>query len=83
VAKLTAEQQEALAELKNSDGVKPLLLELENRLEVIERDVLQHVLDGKDTSERELLYRKMRYEGAQKFYRELKAILAKGFPKHE
>lgn len=69
--KLTQDQQEALLELRDNDGVRPLLIEIENRVEVMEHEVITASVDNRD----ELIHRKLRAEGARKLLLDITKIL--------
>lgn len=71
--KLNQEDREALAELRQGEGIKPLLMEIENRVLVLEKEVLNVNLDG--TNNHELIARKLRAEGARKLFNDLRQIL--------
>lgn len=73
--KLNPDQQEALADLRDSDGANVLLIEAQNRIVIMENDVLTLLLDG--TNDSELVRRKLKVEGARKLYGDLVQILKK------
>lgn len=66
--KLTQDQQQALQELKDQEGLKALTLELENTLERIKNDVHTFHLVTKDDVQ-SLLYKKLEAQGAERLYK--------------
>lgn len=75
--KLTQEQKEALLDLKEHEGVVPLLLEIENAVLALEKDAMTTSLDGSAEEERRLIYRKCKAEGARKVQQTVRDLIFK------
>lgn len=75
--KLTQDQKEALLDLKEHEGVIPLLMEIENAINALEKDVMTTSLDGSAEEERRLTYRKCKVEGARKIQQTVKELMFK------
>lgn len=70
--KLTQDQHEALAELlENKDGMNVMFLMLESVVQRLERDVVAVPLS--EATEKDVIYRKARAEGARRVQTELLA----------
>jgi hypothetical protein len=72
--KLSLDEKDSLSSLAGHDGLKAFVRLLELQVGELERDVLHYTVDSVD-SERILLQRKCRAEGAAKIVREAKAYL--------
>lgn len=73
--KLTLEQHQELAELKEQPGIKALTAEIENALDRIKADVLTGHIGSSEEDEKKFLYRKLEAQGAERLYKAYLLIL--------
>lgn len=76
--KLTPDQRQALAELREHEGLKALLLEIENAIDRFKEDVCKvHLGSNPDAraDERQVLYKKLEVQGADRLYRAIVTAL--------